>query len=167
MAKELTMVEISYDFDALNLDMESGNLKFNLTINQMVKDGELEESLAKEIKSELENCDGSGSKKIGKKYNIHFGQKLGNGQATSLFSRNQPLVVEVKQEGCPSKTQTFDKSFRTGNFILSALSFGLVGIAVDLGTGASYKPAHNSNSAIKKLSDKNYEFEVDYSECKK
>ncbi|MBM6500647.1 hypothetical protein H9X54_015245 [Flavobacterium macrobrachii] len=95
------------------------------------------------------------------------GQKLGNGQATSLFSRNQPLVVEVKQEGCPSKTQTFDKSFRTGNFILSALSFGLVGIAVDLGTGASYKPAHNSNSAIKKLSDKNYEFEVDYSECKK
>ena len=39
MAKELTMVEISYDFDALNLDMESGNLKFNLTINQMVKDG--------------------------------------------------------------------------------------------------------------------------------
>lgn len=95
------------------------------------------------------------------------GQKLGNGQATSLFSRNQPLVVEVKQEGCPSKTQTFDKSFRTGNFILSALSFGLIGIAVDLGTGASYKPAHNSNSAIKKLSDKNYEFEVDYSECKK
>ncbi len=95
------------------------------------------------------------------------GQKLGNGQATSLFSRNQPLVIEVKQEGCPSKTQTFDKSFRTGNFILSALSFGLVGIAVDLGTGASYKPAHNSNSAIKKLSDKNYEFEVDYSECKK
>ena len=95
------------------------------------------------------------------------GQKLGNGQATSLFSRNQPLVVEVKQEGCPSKTQTFDKSFRTGNFILSALSFGLVGIAVDLGTGASYKPAHNSNSAIKKLSDKNYEFEVDYSECNK
>ena len=95
------------------------------------------------------------------------GQKLGNGQATSLFSRNQPLVVEVKQEGCPSKTQTFDKSFRTGNFILSALSFGLVGISVDLGTGASYKPAHNSNSAIKKLSDKNYEFEVDYSECKK
>ena len=39
MSKELTMVEISYDFDALQMDMESGNLKFNLTINQMVKDG--------------------------------------------------------------------------------------------------------------------------------
>jgi hypothetical protein len=95
------------------------------------------------------------------------GQKLGSGQATSLFPRNQALVVEVKEEGCPNKTQTFDKSFRTGNFILSVFSFGLIGLGVDLGTGASYKPAHNSNSAIKKLSDKNYEFEVDYSDCKK
>ena len=37
--KELTMVEISYDFNALQMDVESGNLKLNLTINQMVKDG--------------------------------------------------------------------------------------------------------------------------------
>lgn len=95
------------------------------------------------------------------------GQKLGNGQATSLFPRDRALVVEVKQEGCPTKTQTFDKSFRTGNFILSVLSWGILGIAVDLGTGAAYKPAHNANSSIKKLSDKNYEFEVDYQECKK
>ncbi len=95
------------------------------------------------------------------------GQKLGSGQVTSIFPRNRPLIVEVQQEGCPKKTQTFDKSFRTGNFILSVLSFGIIGLGVDLGTGASYKPAHNSNSSIKKLSDKNYEFEVDYSECKK
>jgi hypothetical protein len=39
MSKELTMVEISYDFEALQMDMENGSLKFNLTINQMVKDG--------------------------------------------------------------------------------------------------------------------------------
>ena len=39
MSKELTMVEISYDFDALQMDMENGSLKFNLTINEMVKDG--------------------------------------------------------------------------------------------------------------------------------
>ncbi len=95
------------------------------------------------------------------------GQKLGNGQATSLFPRNKPLIVEVQQEGCPKKTQTFDNSFRTGNFILSVISWGIIGIGVDLGTGAAYKPAHNSNSSIKKLSDKDYEFEVDYSECKK
>ena len=55
------------------------------------------------------------------------GNKLGNGQATSLFPRNRPLVVEVKQEGCESQTQTFDKSFRTGNFILSAISWGIIG----------------------------------------
>ena len=39
MSKELTMVEISYDFEALHMDMESGSLKFNLTINEMVKYG--------------------------------------------------------------------------------------------------------------------------------
>ena len=39
MSKELTMVEISYDFEALQMDVESGSLKFNMTINEMVKDG--------------------------------------------------------------------------------------------------------------------------------
>lgn len=39
MSKELTMVEISYDFEALQMDMENGSLKFNLTINEMVKYG--------------------------------------------------------------------------------------------------------------------------------
>ena len=95
------------------------------------------------------------------------GTKLGNGQATSLFPRNRPLAVEVKQEGCEPQTQTFDKSFRTGNFILSVLSWGIIGIGVDLGTGAAYKPAHNTNPKIKKLSDKNYSFDVDYSKCTK
>lgn len=95
------------------------------------------------------------------------GQKIGTGQAKGLFPRNKPLVVEVQEEGCPKKTQTFEKSLRAGNLILSAFSFGLIGLGVDLGTGASYKPAHNSNSAIKKINDKDYEFEVDYSECNK
>ena len=39
MSRELTIIEISYDFEALQMDMESGSLKFNLTINEMVKDG--------------------------------------------------------------------------------------------------------------------------------
>ncbi|AJW61768.1 hypothetical protein VO54_00279 [Elizabethkingia miricola] len=95
------------------------------------------------------------------------GNKLGVGQATKLFPRNKPLVVEVKQNDCEPKTQTFDKAFRTGNFILTVLGWGIIGIGVDLGTGASYKPDHNNDSNIKKLSDKNYTFDVDYSQCKK
>ena len=39
MSKELTIVEISYDFEALQVDIENGSLKFNLTINEVVKDG--------------------------------------------------------------------------------------------------------------------------------
>ena len=95
------------------------------------------------------------------------GKKLGNGTATALFNRDQPLVIEVKQEGCETKTQTFDKAFRTGNFILSVFSFGLIGLAVDLGTGASYKPNHKNNPEVQKISDKDYTFNIDYSNCKK
>ncbi|MDE5493712.1 hypothetical protein [Elizabethkingia meningoseptica] len=95
------------------------------------------------------------------------GNKLGNGQANKLFPRNKPLVVEVKQNECQPKTITFNKTFRTGNFILSVISWGIIGIGVDLGTGASYKPDHANNPNIKKLSDKNYTFDVGYSECQK
>ncbi|MFN7372879.1 MAG: hypothetical protein ACK5WO_13830 [Cyclobacteriaceae bacterium] len=93
------------------------------------------------------------------------GNNIGKGTAIGLYPRNRPLTVELKQEGCENKTQTFDKTFRTGNFILSLLSWGLVGIAIDLGTGASYKPDHKSNPAIQKMTDKNFTFTVDYPGC--
>jgi hypothetical protein len=94
------------------------------------------------------------------------GEKAGKGSVTGLYPRNKPLVVEIKEEGCASKTQTFDKTFRAGNFILSAISWGLIGIGVDLGTGASYKPDHVNNKSIEKVSDKKFNFNVDYSDCK-
>lgn len=94
-------------------------------------------------------------------------QKLGTGEATSLFPRNKTLKVELKEEGCPTKSVVFNKKFRTGNFILSILTFGLVGLGVDLGTGASYKPDHKNNPNVKKENDKNYIFNIDYTECKK
>ena len=93
------------------------------------------------------------------------GNKAGQGTVTGLYKRDRPLNIELKQDGCDPKTQTFDNTFRTGNFILSLLSWGLVGIAIDLGTGASYKPDHISNPAIQKMSDKNYNFTIDYSGC--
>jgi len=95
------------------------------------------------------------------------GQKLGVGQVTSLFPRDKTLFVELKQDGCPNKAQNFDKRFRTGNFIWSFLSWGVIGMAVDLGTGASYKPDHVTNPSVKKNSIKDFTFLVDYSECKK
>jgi len=95
------------------------------------------------------------------------GQKMGDGQVTALFPRNKALNVELKEEGCDTKKQTFNTAFRTGNFILSVVSFGLLGLGVDLATGAVYKPDHINNPAVKKVSDKKYTFNVDYSECKK
>jgi hypothetical protein len=93
------------------------------------------------------------------------GNKVGQGTAVGLYPRNRPLTVELRQDGCEAKTQTFNNTFRTGNFILSLLMWGLVGVAVDLGTGASYKPDHISDPAIEKMSDKNFIFTVDYSGC--
>jgi hypothetical protein len=93
------------------------------------------------------------------------GKKLGNGQATALFPRNKELTVELKEPGCETKTQTFNKSFRTGNFILSVVSWGLVGIIVDIATGASYKPDHH-NPSVKKENTKDYTFTVDAPTCK-
>lgn len=87
------------------------------------------------------------------------GKKLGNGQATALFPRKKDLTVELKETGFENKTQTFNKAFRTGNFILTILGFGLIGIGVDLGTGASYKPDHK-NPDVKKVSDKDYTFTI-------
>jgi hypothetical protein len=93
------------------------------------------------------------------------GNNIGKGTAIGLYPRNRPLTVELRQEGCENRTQTFDNTFRTGNFILSLVMWGLVGVAVDLGTGASYKPDHKSNPAIEKMSDKNYTFTIDYPGC--
>lgn len=94
------------------------------------------------------------------------GKKLGNGTATSLFPRNKELTVEVRESGCETKTQTFNKVLRTGNFILSAFSWGLIGIGIDLGTGACYKPDHKSNPNVKKESSKDFKFTVDGPVCK-
>ncbi len=93
------------------------------------------------------------------------GKKLGNGQATALFPRNEQLNVELKEPGCETKTQTFGKSFRTGNFILSVFAWGLIGLGVDLGTGASYKP-DRKNPAIKQENTKDFTFTVDGPVCK-
>jgi hypothetical protein len=48
---------------------------------------------------------------------------MGNGQVTGLFPRNKALNVEMKEDGCDTKTQTFNNAFRTGNFILSVISW--------------------------------------------
>lgn len=89
------------------------------------------------------------------------GEKAGQGQVTKLMKRNIPLKVEIKEEGCEPVTKNFDNRFRTGNFILSVISWGLLGIGVDLGTGASYKPDHKNDSNITRVSTKDFRFSVD------
>lgn len=93
------------------------------------------------------------------------GNKVGMGTSVGLYPRNRPLTVELREGGCESKTQTFDNTLRVGNFILSLVWWGFLGIIIDLGTGAAYKPDHRGNPAIERITDKNFVFVVDYSEC--
>jgi hypothetical protein len=98
------------------------------------------------------------------KISVH-GKELGKGKANGSFARNEPLIVDVSQDGCETLTRTFDKSFRTGSFILSLFSWGIMGAGIDLATGACYKPDYQHDRDIRKLNDKYYFFTVDYSGC--
>lgn len=93
------------------------------------------------------------------------GNQIGRGAAIGSFPRNQPLTVQLKKDGCETKTQTFNKTFRGGNFVLSLFMWGLVGIAIDLGTGASFKPDHTHDPAIQKEDFKNFTFNMTYEGC--
>ncbi|AKA35273.1 MAG: hypothetical protein CMH48_01870 [Muricauda sp.] len=89
------------------------------------------------------------------------GEKAGQGQVTKMLKRDRPVKVEIKEEGCEPITKNFDNTFRTGNFILTVISWGILGIGVDLGTGAAYKPDHRNNPSIEKLTDKNFRFSIE------
>ena len=93
------------------------------------------------------------------------GKKIGKGTGVGLYPRNKPLTVELKQEGCEPKTETFNHSFRTGNFILSCISWGLIGLIVDLSSGAAFKPDVKANPSIQQLNTKSFVFMADYSGC--
>lgn len=93
------------------------------------------------------------------------GKKIGKGTAIGLFPRRKPLTVELRQEGCEPLSKTYPVAFRGGNFTLSVLSWGLVGLIVDLSSGAAFKPDHKVDPTIKRMTEKNFVFTVDYSGC--
>jgi len=93
------------------------------------------------------------------------GEKLGVGKADRLFPRNQPLNIELRQKGCDPQVKNYYPAFRTGNFILSFLSFGLIGIGVDIGTGAAYKPDHQNYPDVSRATTNNFIFNLTYEGC--
>ncbi len=93
------------------------------------------------------------------------GRKQGTGTSSELYSRNRPLVVELREEGCENQTITFQPVFRTGNFVLSVLTWGLIGLGVDLGTGAAYKPDHKRYTEITKVDLRYFDIKVPYENC--
>lgn len=93
------------------------------------------------------------------------GRELGKGSAIGNFKRNRTLLVEVQELGCEKQTMVYDYRFRTGNFVLSALTWGLAGIIIDLATGACFEPLHRVQPGVEKLTFNNFLFTIDYRKC--
>lgn len=43
--------------------------------------------------------------------------RAGKGVVTGNYRRDEPLIVEIRDEGCEDKEVTFDRSIRAGNVI--------------------------------------------------
>lgn len=93
------------------------------------------------------------------------GRELGKGSVIGNFKRNRTLLVEVQEPGCEKQLMVYDFRFRTGNFVLSALTWGLPGIMIDLATGACFEPLHRVQPGVEKMSIKNFLFTIDYRKC--
>jgi hypothetical protein len=93
------------------------------------------------------------------------GNKLGKGAAIRSFQRNRPLTVELRDQNCEAQVKTFYNRFRVGNFILSAFTFGLLGMAVDFASGACYQPDYLHDPMVIRETFKTYTFTIDYDGC--
>jgi len=56
------------------------------TLKQYVQDGKITQEKADEITKQLENCDGTGTAKIGQKNGVSFGSGNGQGQGRGMHN---------------------------------------------------------------------------------
>jgi hypothetical protein len=93
------------------------------------------------------------------------GAQIGTGRGMQLLPRDQNLQIRLEEEGCPTQTKTYYKTFRGGNFVLTVLSWGVIGALVDVATGASFKPDHRNQAEVSRLNIKRFMFKVNYDVC--
>jgi len=90
---------------------------------------------------------------------------VGTGEFRGLYYRNRPLRVELREEGCEPRKKTYDKVARAGSIVATVLLAGIIGLGVDFGTGAAYKPDHKNDKEIDRISTKDFSFNVEYPNC--
>ena len=93
------------------------------------------------------------------------GMATGKGMAMGSFNRKDPIMINVIEEDCKPQTWYFNPKAKTGTLILSTLGFGMLGLVIDLATGACYQPDYKGNPMIERVNKKQYVFSVDYRGC--
>ena len=93
------------------------------------------------------------------------GAKVGTGSYTGVFERDNDLTIKLREEECEDQDKVYTKQFRVGAFVLSAIAWGPVGMIVDFATGAVWKPDHGNYPEVTKMSNKSYNFNLQYDGC--
>ena len=89
------------------------------------------------------------------------GFKEGKGNTTVLVPRNQNLEVNLKKEGYEDVRRVYPNKLRGGTLVLTIISWFIVGLAVDFGTGAIYKPDTATRGVVQN-DGKNFVYEVEF-----
>ena len=108
-------------------------------------------------------------------YIIHNGDNQGTGVAVFKvkWSNANAFSVTVNEENCNEQTISFERrAFRVGSFVGTVVGFtGIIsgfpiplGLAIDLATGALWKPDINE-AGVSKTSRENYHYQIDYTGC--
>ena len=95
-------------------------------------------------------------------------QKIGTGTAQKSIKRKKAdeVSLTIKKDGCEEQIENFDTSVLRGwSIVGSAITWGIVGIAIDGLTGSWHKPDCN-DMRIQKENCMNYIYKVTYKGCK-
>lgn len=94
--------------------------------------------------------------------------KIGTGEAQTTLARKNAKNIQltIKKDGCDDQVVNYNTATLRGWSITgTVITWGLIGIAVDGGTGAWWKP-NVDEQGVSKVDYKNYTYEIKYEGCK-
>lgn len=92
------------------------------------------------------------------------GKQVGYGSATFEQKRKQRLEVTLEKDGCTPQKELFSIETRPALIVCDLV--GIVGLVVDFGTGAIYRPELRVDPRVEKVHYDRFRYNVFYEGCK-